>query len=85
MSISPERLKAIEAIQDEDIDYSDIPPTDATFWADAELRLPTSKPGVYLHLDPDILDWLKQQGTDYQTQINTILRAYMVTQQAKPY
>ncbi|ETW92360.1 BrnA antitoxin family protein [Candidatus Entotheonella palauensis] len=84
MSISPERLKAIEAIRDEDIDYSDIPATDAAFWADADLRLPTSHQGIYIHLEPDILAWLKQQGPDYQTRINTILRAYMVAQQAKP-
>ncbi len=85
MSLSPERLKAIEAIQDEDIDYSDIPPTDAAFWADADLRMPTShKPGLYLYLEPDILAWLKQQGPDYQTRIKTILRAHMIAQQAKP-
>ena len=31
MTISKKRLKEIEAIQDEDIDYSDIPETDAAF------------------------------------------------------
>ena len=40
MTISRKRLKEIEAIRDEDIDYSDIPETDAAFWADAEFRMP---------------------------------------------
>ena len=32
MSISKKRLKEIEAIKDKDIDYSDIPELDETFW-----------------------------------------------------
>ena len=34
MTISRKRKKEIEAIKDKDIDYSDIPETDAAFWAD---------------------------------------------------
>ena len=77
MTISRKRLKEIEAIRDEDIDYSDIPETDAAFWVDAEFRMPPAKEGVYVQLDQDILAWLKEQGPRYQTRINTILRAYM--------
>jgi uncharacterized protein (DUF4415 family) len=72
-------LKQIEALRDEDIDYSDIPETDEAFWEKAELRLPTPKKGVYLRLDQDLLDWLKGQGPGYQTRINAILRSYMET------
>lgn len=43
MTISQKRLKEIEAIRDEAIDYSDIPETDAAFWADAEFRMPRPK------------------------------------------
>ena len=77
MTISRKRLKEIEAIRDEDIDYSDIPETDAAFWADAELRTPPGKEGVYVQLDQDIVTWLKAQGPHYQARINTILRTYM--------
>ena len=84
MTISRQRLNKIEAIRDEDIDYSDIPETDAAFWADAELRMPQIKKGVYLRLDQDILEWLKAQGPGYQTRINAILRAYMETHQSAP-
>jgi hypothetical protein len=51
MTISRQRLQAIEAIRDEDIDSSGIPETDAAFWADAALRMPQAKKGVYLRLD----------------------------------
>ena len=81
MTISRKRLKEIEAIRDEDIDYSDIPETDAAFWADAEFRIPPAKLGVYVQLDQDILAWLKDQGPHYQARINTILRAYMEADQ----
>ena len=84
MTISRQRLNKIEAIRDEDIDYSDIPETDAAFWADAELRMPQTKKGVYLRLDQDVLEWLKAQGPGYQTRINAILRAYMETHQPAP-
>ena len=79
MTISRQRLNKIEAIRDEDIDYSDTPETDAAFWADAELRMSQTKKGVYLRLDQDVLEWLKAQGQGYQTRINAILRAYMET------
>lgn len=81
MTISPQRLKAIEAIRDEDLDYSDIPETNEAFWADAELRMPQTKKGVYVRLDQDVLEWLKAQGPGYQTRINAILRAYMEAHQ----
>jgi uncharacterized protein (DUF4415 family) len=77
-------LKDIEAIRDEDIDYSDIPETDAAFWMAAELRMPQTKKGVYLRLDQDVLEWLKAQGPGYQTRINAILRAYMEAHQSSP-
>ena len=84
MTISRQRLKDIGAIRDEDIDYSDIPETDAVFWADAALRMPQTKKGVYLRLDQDVLEWLKSQGPGYQTRINAILRAYMEAHQSSP-
>ena len=81
MTISRKRLKEIEAIREEDIDYSDIPETNAAFWADAEIHIPPAKLGVYVQLDQDILAWLKDQGPHYQARINTILRAYMEADQ----
>ena len=77
MSISKKRLKELEAIKDEDIDYSDIPELDEDFWRRAERQMPTPKKGVYIRLDADVLDWLKSKGKGYQTRMNAMLRALM--------
>jgi len=63
--------------QTEKIDFSDIPETDAAFWAKAELRIPMNKQGVFLRLDPEVLDWFKGQGKGYQTRMNAVLRSYV--------
>jgi uncharacterized protein (DUF4415 family) len=35
------------------------------------------KRGVYLPLDPHVLDWFKARGAGYQTRINAVLRAFV--------
>jgi len=77
MGISKERLAEIEAIRDEDIDYSDIPEADENFWKNAKLRMPEPKKGIYVRLDTDVLEWLKASGPGYQTRMNAMLRAMM--------
>ena len=77
MSISPKRLREIESIADADIDYSDIPEADESFWRRAELQMPRSKKGIYVRLDADVIDWLKSRGKGYQTRMNAMLRALM--------
>lgn len=71
----------IDAMTDEDIDYSDIPPITDEMWAKGVLRKnfkPVQrKSQLTLRLDQDVLDWFKSQGRGYQTQINALLRAYM--------
>lgn len=69
--------KAVDALTDDDIDTSEIPPLDESFFAQAELRMPRTKPAITIRLDPDILDWFKAQGKGYQTRINAVLRMYM--------
>ncbi len=77
MSISKKRLTEIEAIQDEDIDYSDIPEADESFWRRAELQMPQPKKGIYVRLDADVIEWLKSRGKGYQTRMNAMLRVLM--------
>ena len=69
-------LKRIDAMKDEDIDYSDIPEVDAAFFESARVVVPPGKKQVTVRLDSDVLAWLKDQGKGYQTRINDILRAY---------
>lgn len=65
------------------IDFSDIPETDEAFWANAEIRIPQNKKGVYLRIDPDTLAWFKKQGKGYQTRINAVLRQFIEAQKPK--
>ena len=77
MDVSTKRLREIEEIQDKDIDYSDIPEADESFWQRVELHMPKPKKGVYVRLDTDVLDWLKSKGKGYQTRMNAMLRTLM--------
>jgi uncharacterized protein (DUF4415 family) len=67
-------------MKDEEIDTSDIPPLDETFFAEAEIRMPPTKPSITIRLDPDVLEWFKGQGKGYQTRINAVLRRYVAAQ-----
>lgn len=64
-------------LEDDDIDCSDIPELDEAFFKNARFVIPSGKKQLTVRLDADILDWLKSKGTDYQTRMNTMLRAIM--------
>ena len=69
--------KRLERMTDAEIDISDIPPLDESFFKNAAVRMPLPKKAVSLRLDSDLLDWFKEQGKGYQTRINAILRVSM--------
>jgi len=81
MNLSKKRLSEIASIKDSDIDYSDIPELDDTFWANAELKMPPTKDKITVRIDHDIVEWLKSQGTGYQSKMNSILRQFMLAKQ----
>ncbi len=84
MIISRKRKLEIEAIKDRDIDYSDIPETDAAFWADAELIEPDRTQHVTLRVKKSVLDHFKAGGKKgYQTRINAVLESYVRAQEQK--
>ena len=68
---------------DKDIDFSDIPELTPEMFAKVIVRrglkefIPT-KVQLTVRVDRDVLDWYRSGGRGYQTQINTLLRAYMV-------
>jgi uncharacterized protein (DUF4415 family) len=64
-------------MKDAEIDYSDIPPLDKSFFAKATEAWPPGKQQLTIRLDADVLKWLKAHGRGYQTRINRILRAVM--------
>ncbi|WP_129127335.1 BrnA antitoxin family protein [Geomonas oryzae] len=69
----------INALRDEDIDLSDSPELDETFFKEAVVW-PAQKKQITLRLDPDVLDFFKSQGKGYQTAINKVLRRYVEAQ-----
>lgn len=69
-------LKRLDAMRDEEIDYSEIPEFDEAFLRTVEMKVSPGKKSISLRLDTDVLDWMKAQGKGYQSRINAILRAY---------
>ena len=67
----------INAMRDDEIDFSDISEQGKAFFKHAVLRLPQPKATVTIRLDRQVLQWFKAQGRGYQTRINALLRAYM--------
>jgi uncharacterized protein (DUF4415 family) len=66
----------VNEMTDEEIDTSDIPPLDETFFANASLRMPEKKVSVTLDVDADVLEWFKAQGEEFQQRINAALKIY---------
>jgi uncharacterized protein (DUF4415 family) len=46
-------------------------------WVGIEIVVPPIKQPISFRVDPDVLDFFKQQGPRYQTRMNAVLRAYM--------
>ncbi|MDQ3181038.1 MAG: BrnA antitoxin family protein [Acidobacteriota bacterium] len=77
----------LDAMTDEDIDYSDIPPITDEMWAKGVWRkglkpIPRNHQDN-LPIDKDIIEFFKAQGFNYPLKINQILRAYIEAHQAK--
>ena len=69
----------IDAMKDDEIDYSDNPELGDDFFAEAVISL-GHKRQITLRLDPDVIDFFKRTGKGYQTMMNAVLRKYMQAQ-----
>lgn len=68
----------LEAMTDEEIDYSDIPPLDDDFFARATLRLPDQpKVIVTMQVDPDVFAWFDAQEDGWERRMQAALRIYV--------
>jgi uncharacterized protein (DUF4415 family) len=73
-------LAALAAKSENDIDFSDLPPTSEQDWhgaARGKFYRPI-KQQLTVRIDADVLEWLKSQGKGYQSRLNEILRAAML-------
>lgn len=71
----------IDAMTDDEIDFSDSPELTPEMFAKAivrrGLKSRPKKVQLTLRVEEDVLAWFRAQGAGYQTQINDLLRAYM--------
>ena len=66
----------IDAMTDESIDRTDLPPLDDSFFDRATLRMPKEPVEVTVQLDPDLFAWFQGLGNDYQKRMIAALRIY---------
>ncbi len=66
----------IDAMTDEMIDTSDIPPLSDGFFAKATWRMPRPAVSVTVRVEPDVLEWFKAQGEAYISLMAAALRIY---------
>jgi uncharacterized protein (DUF4415 family) len=66
----------IDAMSDEDIDTSDIPPLSEEFFAEAQLRMPKLPVKVSIQIDPETFAWFQAQGESAEQQMSVALRIY---------
>jgi len=77
-------VKELAALPDGDIDYSDIPELDETFWKNATVRWPDRpKQPLNVRFDADVVEWFKSQGRGYQTRMNAVLRSFYEAHKAQ--
>jgi len=82
-------LRRLSERPDNAMDYSELPKLDDHFWKRAiplkELaRNHRHKPkqvSITANIDADIFEWLKSQGQEYQTKMNSVLRHAMLQSQ----
>ncbi len=72
----------VDAMRDEDIDTSDIPPITAEMYARSFRRHP-SPVKITLALDPKTVDWFEEQGETADKQMAEVLRVYAEAQRAQ--
>ena len=76
----PLTSKQIAARREGDIDFSDIPELDETFWRNAELVEPDTTEEITMRVKRSVLDYFRAPGRGYQTRINRVLESYVRAQ-----
>ena len=75
-NISQTDWARIDAMSDEDIDISDIPPLSANFWDKAQLRTPKKVITASVQIDPETFAWFQSQGKNAAQQMSAALIIY---------
>ena len=71
----------IDAMSDDEIDTSDIPPLTDEFFSNAKLRMPSSSLAtVAIRVDPETLSWFQSKGEEAEQHMAAALRIYAEAQ-----
>jgi len=74
----PLTLERLALLPDDEIDTSDIPELDETFWANARLTPPRTKPNVSLRVPQDVVEFFKSENPEgYTARMAAVLSAYV--------
>jgi uncharacterized protein (DUF4415 family) len=73
-------LEKLATLPDAEIDFTDIP--ERTDWTDARIAqfYRPIKQSVTMRLDADVVEWFKTHSEKYQSQMNQVLRNFMLEQ-----
>ena len=52
-------------------------------WSNAVIVVPAKKKAISIRVDPDVLDFFKNEGPGYQRRINAVLRSYVEQKQKR--
>ena len=66
----------IDAMTDDMIDTSDIPPLTEEWFKNAKRRMPKKPVAVTVQVETDVLAWYKGQGDDYARRMSAALRIF---------
>ena len=79
--LTPEELAQLP---DEEIDYSDIPELDESFFSTSKLEYPPfeATQTIPVGINKNIIDYFKQFGEEYEHQINIVLLTHIKQQKA---
>jgi uncharacterized protein (DUF4415 family) len=62
------KIATPRAIKEKDIDYSDIPELDESFWNNAVLVHPGKKERLTVRFDADVVQWVQKAGKGLSNQ-----------------
>ena len=79
----PLSVNELSALDDHEIDFSEIPELDETFWKNAKLVLPKKTQTVTLRIKKSVVAAFKAGGKGYQTRMNAVLETYVRAQLTK--
>jgi uncharacterized protein (DUF4415 family) len=79
---SKTNLEHFDAMTDDMIDTSDIPPLTEEYFANATWLMPKAKVKVTVEVEPEVMEWFKSQGENSQRYLSAALRIYAQAHQA---